>query len=73
MQKPADHVFHIVTDKLNYAAMRMWFLANPPVKAAIQVQKIEDFTWLNSSYSPVLKQLASQFMIDPFVAAATQK
>ncbi|KAF7100920.1 hypothetical protein CFC21_102358 [Triticum aestivum] len=63
-QKPADHVFHIVTDKLNYAAMRMWFLVNPPVKAAIQVQKIEDFTWLNSSYSPVLKQLASQFMIN---------
>ncbi|VAI85837.1 unnamed protein product [Triticum turgidum subsp. durum] len=63
-KKPADHVFHIVTDKLNYAAMRMWFLVNPPVKAAIQVQKIEDFTWLNSSYSPVLKQLASQFMIN---------
>ncbi|VAI73704.1 unnamed protein product [Triticum turgidum subsp. durum] len=63
-KKPADHVFHIVTDKLNYAAMRMWFLANPPVKAAIQVQKVDDFTWLNSSYSPVLKQLASQFMIN---------
>ncbi|KAI4975185.1 hypothetical protein ZWY2020_048792 [Hordeum vulgare] len=63
-KEPANHVFHIVTDKLNYAAMKMWFLANPPVKAAIQVQKIEDFTWLNSSYSPVLKQLASQFMIN---------
>jgi alpha-1,4-galacturonosyltransferase len=53
-----------VTDKLNYAAMRMWFLENPPGKAAIQVQKIEEFTWLNSSYSPVLKQLESHFMID---------
>ncbi|KAJ8635761.1 hypothetical protein MRB53_010028 [Persea americana] len=29
---PTKHVFHIVTDRLNYAAMRMWFLANPPGK-----------------------------------------
>ncbi|XP_076929835.1 putative galacturonosyltransferase 4 [Bidens hawaiensis] len=61
---PSKHVFHIVTDKLNYAAMRMWFLANPPRKATIQVQNIDEFTWLNASYSPVLKQLASQNMID---------
>uniref|UniRef100_A0ACD5YEK2 Uncharacterized protein n=1 Tax=Avena sativa TaxID=4498 RepID=A0ACD5YEK2_AVESA len=63
-KKPADHVFHIVTDRLNYAAMKMWFLANPLGKAAVQVQNIEEFTWLNSSYSPVLKQLASSSMID---------
>ncbi|KAG8049810.1 hypothetical protein GUJ93_ZPchr0009g1402 [Zizania palustris] len=62
--KPADHVFHIVTDRLNYAAMKMWFLANTSSEAAIQVQNIEEFTWLNSSYSPVMKQLESQFMID---------
>uniref|UniRef100_A0A5B7AR26 Hexosyltransferase n=1 Tax=Davidia involucrata TaxID=16924 RepID=A0A5B7AR26_DAVIN len=61
---PSNHVFHVVTDRLNYAAMRMWFLANPPGKATIQVQSIEEFTWLNSSYSPVLKQLGSLSMID---------
>ncbi|PON78235.1 Galacturonosyltransferase [Trema orientale] len=61
---PAKHVFHVVTDRLNYAAMRMWFLVNPPGKATIQVQNIEEFTWLNASYSPVLKQLGSQSMID---------
>ncbi|CAD6265598.1 unnamed protein product [Miscanthus lutarioriparius] len=61
---PSDHVFHIVTDKLNYAPMRMWFLSNPPGKATIQVQHIGEFTWLNDSYSPVLKQLRSQSMID---------
>ncbi|PKA49165.1 putative galacturonosyltransferase 4 [Apostasia shenzhenica] len=60
----ADHVFHVVTDKLNYAAMRMWFIANPPRNATIQVQSVDEFTWLNSSYSPVLKQLSSQSMID---------
>jgi len=63
-QDTSKHVFHIVTDRLNYAAMRMWFLVNPPRKATIQVQNIEDFTWLNSSYSPVLKQLGSPTMID---------
>nr|DAD24348.1 TPA_asm: hypothetical protein HUJ06_025812 [Nelumbo nucifera] len=63
-KEPENHVFHIVTDRLNYAAMRMWFLANPPGKATIQVENIEDFTWLNSSYSPVLKQLGSPSMID---------
>ncbi|XP_066394519.1 probable galacturonosyltransferase 4 [Miscanthus floridulus] len=63
-KKPENHVFHIVTDRHNYAAMKMWFLANPLGKAAIQVQNIEEFTWLNSSYSPVLKQLETQFMIN---------
>ncbi|KAK7838393.1 putative galacturonosyltransferase 4 [Quercus suber] len=66
---PSKHVFHIVTDRLNYAAMRMWFLANPPGKASIQVQNIEEFTWLNASYSPVLKQLGSQSMIDYYFRA----
>ena len=62
-QHPSKHVFHIVADRLNYAAMRMWFLVNPPGKASIQVQNIEEFTWLNASYSPVLNQLGLQSMI----------
>lgn len=66
---PSNHVFHVVTDRLNYAAMRMWFLANPPGRATVQVQNIEEFTWLNSSYSPVLKQLNSQSMIDYYFRA----
>ncbi|BAB11325.1 unnamed protein product [Arabidopsis thaliana] len=66
---PLKHVFHIVTDRLNYAAMRMWFLDNPPGKATIQVQNVEEFTWLNSSYSPVLKQLSSRSMIDYYFRA----
>ncbi|KAG6639219.1 probable galacturonosyltransferase 4 isoform X2 [Carya illinoinensis] len=66
---PSKHVFHIVTDRLNYAAMRMWFLVNPPGEATVQVQNIEEFTWLNSSYSPVLKQLGSPSMIDYYFRA----
>ncbi|CAN1178462.1 Probable galacturonosyltransferase 4 [Linum perenne] len=68
-KEPSKHVFHIVTDRLNYAAMRMWFLVNPPGKATIQVQNIEEFTWLNASYSPVLKQLGSPSMIDYYFRA----
>ncbi|KAI3963007.1 hypothetical protein MKW92_011237 [Papaver armeniacum] len=70
---PAKHVFHIVTDRLNYAAMRMWFLANLPSQATIQVQNIEEFTWLNASYSPVLKQLGSPSMIDYYFKADRAK
>ena len=62
MQDPDKHVFHIVTDKLNYPAMRMWFLANPPGNATIEVQNIDDFKWLNASYCPVLRQLQSVSM-----------
>lgn len=58
-KEPEKHVFHIVTDKLNFAAMRMWFLINPPAKATIEVQNIDNFKWLNSSYCSVLRQLES--------------
>ncbi|KAM0910988.1 hypothetical protein ACQ4PT_013849 [Festuca glaucescens] len=68
-KNPSHHVFHIVTDRLNYAPMRMWFLSNPPGKATIEVQNIDEFTWLNDSYSPVLKQLGSQSMIDYYFRA----
>ncbi|XAR51246.1 Polygalacturonate 4-alpha-galacturonosyltransferase [Bertholletia excelsa] len=57
----ADHpkqlVFHIVTNGVNYGAMQAWFLGNDFRGSMIEVQNIEDFTWLNASYSPFLKQL----------------
>ncbi|KAL4562576.1 hypothetical protein LXL04_034785 [Taraxacum kok-saghyz] len=71
LQDACKHVFHIVTDKINYAAMRMWFLANPPGNATIEVKNVEEFTWLNASYSPVLKQLASQKVIDYYFKATS--
>lgn len=51
--------------------MRMWFLANPPWNATIEVQNVDEFTWLNASYSPVLKQLATQKMIDYYFKTKT--
>ncbi|KAM1791308.1 hypothetical protein ACFX12_035289 [Malus domestica] len=59
-KEPNKHVFHVVTDKLNYAAMRMWFIVNPPAGGAtVQVENIDDFKWLNSSSCSVLRQLES--------------
>lgn len=57
----ADHpkqlVFHIVTDGISYGAMQAWFLGNDFKGSTIEVQNIEKFSWLNASYSPVMKQL----------------
>ncbi|KAL0441991.1 UNVERIFIED_CONTAM: putative galacturonosyltransferase 11 [Sesamum radiatum] len=56
-EHPKQLVFHIVTNGVKYGAMQAWFLSNDFKGAAIEVQNIEDFTWLNASYSPVVKQL----------------
>ncbi|XP_020240072.1 polygalacturonate 4-alpha-galacturonosyltransferase [Cajanus cajan] len=66
---PSKHVFHLVTDKLNFGAMNMWFLLNPPGKATIHVENVDDFKWLNSSYCPVLRQLESSTMKEYYFKA----
>ncbi|KAI3686237.1 hypothetical protein L1987_79911 [Smallanthus sonchifolius] len=59
-QEPSIHVFHIVTDKMNLAAMEVWFKMRPVGRGAfIEVKAVEEFTFLNSSYVPVLRQLES--------------
>ncbi|XAR63837.1 Polygalacturonate 4-alpha-galacturonosyltransferase [Bertholletia excelsa] len=55
-EHPKQLVFHIVTNGVTYGAMQAWFLINDFKGSAIEVQNIEDFTWLNASYSPVVKQ-----------------
>lgn len=54
---PDQVVFHLVTDEVNYAPMKAWFSMNNFRGVTVEVQKIEDFSWLNASYVPVLKQL----------------
>nr|GMD53240.1 probable galacturonosyltransferase 10 [Ipomoea batatas] len=56
-KNPEQIVFHIVTDEINYAPMKAWFSMNSFRGVSIEVQKFEDFSWLNASYVPVLKQL----------------
>ncbi|KAG5626815.1 hypothetical protein H5410_012033, partial [Solanum commersonii] len=67
---PEKHVFHLVSDKLNFGAMNMWFLLNPPGKATIHVENVDEFKWLNSSYCPVLRQLESAAMKEYYFKAA---
>ncbi|XP_038877322.1 polygalacturonate 4-alpha-galacturonosyltransferase-like isoform X2 [Benincasa hispida] len=66
---PSKHVFHLVTDKLNFGAMNMWFLSNPPGKATVHVENVDEFKWLNSSYCPVLRQLESAAMKEYYFKA----
>ncbi|KAK8537201.1 hypothetical protein V6N12_043374 [Hibiscus sabdariffa] len=56
-KNPYKVVFHLVTDEINYAAMKAWFAMNSFCGATVEVQKFDDFKWLNASYVPVLKQL----------------
>ncbi|XP_027345304.1 probable galacturonosyltransferase 10 [Abrus precatorius] len=56
-KNPDMVVFHLVTDEINYAAMKAWFSMNDFQGVTIEVLKFEDFSWLNASYVPVLKQL----------------
>lgn len=65
-KEPEKHGFHLVMDRLNFGAMKMWFLENPPSKATIHVENVDDFKWLNSSYCPVLRQLESVAMKEDY-------
>uniref|UniRef100_A0A7N0T9E4 Hexosyltransferase n=1 Tax=Kalanchoe fedtschenkoi TaxID=63787 RepID=A0A7N0T9E4_KALFE len=60
-EEPWKHVFHIVTDRMNVAAMKVWFRMRPVEGGAyVEVKAVEDFTFINSSYSPVLRQLEKE-------------
>ncbi|XP_068308583.1 hexosyltransferase GAUT11-like [Pyrus communis] len=57
----ADHpkqlVFHIVTNGINYGTMQAWFQSNDFKGSTIEVQNVEELSWFNASYAPVVKQL----------------
>ncbi|KAL2541205.1 putative galacturonosyltransferase 6 [Abeliophyllum distichum] len=59
---PERIVFHLVTDSLNFPAMSMWFLLNPPGKATIHIESIDNFGWLSIRYNATLQKEGS---VDP--------
>ncbi|KAK6141605.1 hypothetical protein DH2020_024640 [Rehmannia glutinosa] len=61
-REPEKIVFHVVTDSLNLPAMSMWFLINPPGKATVHVESMENFHWLTTKYNVTLQREGS---IDP--------
>ena len=55
---PEKFVFHLVTN-----AIKSWVAMNVDnLGVTVEVQKFEDFKWLNASYVPVLKQLQDSDM-----------
>ncbi|KAI4365761.1 hypothetical protein MLD38_021720 [Melastoma candidum] len=58
-KEPSKHVFHVVTDKMNLGAMQVMFKLKDYNGAHVEVKAVEDYTFLNSSYVPVLRQLES--------------
>ncbi|KAJ0877832.1 putative polygalacturonate 4-alpha-galacturonosyltransferase [Helianthus annuus] len=58
-KEPWKHVFHVVTDKMNLGAMQVMFKMKEYNGAHIEIKPYEDYTFLNSSYVPVLKQRES--------------
>ncbi|KAL5561790.1 hypothetical protein UlMin_031537 [Ulmus minor] len=58
--EPEKIVFHVVTDSLNFPAISMWFLLNPPGKATIQILSMDSFQWLFTKYNTTLKQTSSE-------------
>ncbi|XP_044465974.1 probable galacturonosyltransferase 6 [Mangifera indica] len=65
--EPEKIVFHVVTDSLNFPAISMWFLFNPPGKATIEVQSLDDFKWFSTNYDSILKKHNTE---DPRFASA---
>ena len=58
--EPWKHVFHVVTDRMIVAAMKVWFKMRPVQGGAhVEVKAIEDFSFFTPSYVPVLRQLES--------------
>eukprot|EP00256_Glycine_max_P042914 XP_006593710.2 probable galacturonosyltransferase 9 [Glycine max] len=61
--EPWKHVFHDVTNRMNVGAMKVWFKMRPIEGGAfLEVKSVEEFTFLNSSYVPILRQLESAKM-----------
>ncbi|KAE8685931.1 putative galacturonosyltransferase 9 [Hibiscus syriacus] len=62
-EEPWKHVFHVVTDRMNVAAMKVWFRMRPVEGGAhLEVKAVEDYSFLDSSYVPVLRRIESAKM-----------
>ncbi|KAJ9562213.1 hypothetical protein OSB04_007373 [Centaurea solstitialis] len=74
-EEPWKHVFHIVTDKMNLAAMKVWFKMRPVEGGAfVEVKAVEEFTFLNPSYVPVLRQMeAAKLLIEDKAGNETEE
>lgn len=51
MQESKNQVFHVVTDRQNFFAMKLWFSRNKYMEAAVEVLNIEDHKLENNKAS----------------------
>ncbi|GFP97941.1 probable galacturonosyltransferase 9 [Phtheirospermum japonicum] len=52
-EEPWKHVFHIVTDRMNFAATKVWFKMRPIQGGAhIEINAVDNFKFLTPSYAP---------------------
>ena len=58
LQEEEKLVFHVVTNSLYFPAISMWFLLNPPGKATVHMQSLDNLEWL-SKYNTFKKYNSS--------------
>eukprot|EP00250_Pteridium_aquilinum_P016835 c23315_g1_i1 orf=382-1932(-) len=51
-KEPHRHVFHVLTDSLNQAAMQMWFQGNMPGNVVVEVKNLERSNIFQISWGP---------------------
>ncbi|KAJ3695617.1 hypothetical protein LUZ60_000994 [Juncus effusus] len=57
---PSQHVFHVITDPMYLPAMQVWFAKRPVTGGAhVDLHSFTEYSFLNSSSSPVIRQLES--------------
>ena len=59
MQEPEKHVFHLITDRQNYIAIKFWFLENTFNNATVHVQSMDDLN-LHHLTEPMMTSLSSE-------------
>lgn len=64
MQESEKLVFHLLTDKENFFAMKLWFFRNKYADAAVQVLNIEDHKFYNHhKAAPLDLSLPEEFRV----------
>ncbi|KAH7276756.1 hypothetical protein KP509_39G020500 [Ceratopteris richardii] len=59
---PEKYVFHIVTDKMNFWVMKVWFKNSSLINNTnIEVKSMDDFSVIKASYVPLLQQLEADY------------
>ncbi|PKI31094.1 hypothetical protein CRG98_048513, partial [Punica granatum] len=61
---PKQLVFHIVTNGVNYGPMQAWFLSNDFKGATIEVQIMEEFSWLNASFFDISHHMKTSSLLN---------